>query len=179
MPVWGMRVGKLSSAAFVFQVYSTIQGKMKAKDFCYFSSKALQSSAGPWPGSKFSKTVKVGYSYSELKPCQREITTDKIQEKKYYRERSSIKSTHVSALTGSLAQCHAKWELRCRRIQHHAGIEPMSPDYQLPALTNQPLFRINWLKKTVNELSYYLKCFTQLFGVQNCRSQTAQVEYQG
>ena len=96
--------------------------------------------------SKFSKTVEVGYSDSELKPCQREITTDEIQEKKYYRERSNIKSARVSALTGSLAQCHAKWQRRCRRIQHHAGIKPMSPDYQRPALTTQPLFRIDWLK---------------------------------
>ena len=31
--------------------------------------------------SKCSKTVEVGYSCYELKPCQREITTDEIQEK--------------------------------------------------------------------------------------------------
>ena len=33
-PVWGMRVEKPSSVAFVFQVFSTIQGKTKARDFC-------------------------------------------------------------------------------------------------------------------------------------------------
>ena len=40
--VWGMRVEKHSSVAFVFQSFSTIQGKTKAKDFCYFSFEALQ-----------------------------------------------------------------------------------------------------------------------------------------
>ena len=40
--VWGMRVEKSFSVAFVFQVFSTIQGKTKARDFCYFSSEALQ-----------------------------------------------------------------------------------------------------------------------------------------
>ena len=36
--VWGTRVEKPSSMAIVFQVYKT-----KARDFCYFSSEALQS----------------------------------------------------------------------------------------------------------------------------------------
>ena len=60
---------------------------------------------GPWPDSKCSKTVQVGCSCSELKPCQRvrcscselkpcqrEIATDEIQKKKY-RERSNIKAS--------------------------------------------------------------------------------------
>ena len=40
--VWGMRVEKPSSVAFVFQVFWTIQGKTKARDFCYFSSEARE-----------------------------------------------------------------------------------------------------------------------------------------
>ena len=43
MPVWEMRVEKPSSVAFGFQVFSIIQGKTKARDFCYFSSETLQS----------------------------------------------------------------------------------------------------------------------------------------
>ena len=64
----------------------------------------MWASAGPRPCSKCSKTVEVVCSYSELKPrpCQREIATDEIQEKKNYREHSNIKSAHVSALTGSV-----------------------------------------------------------------------------
>ena len=75
----------------------------------------MWQSQGPWPGSKCSKTVEVGCSYSELKPCQGEIAIDEIQERK---------------IIESEAICYAKWLLCCRRIQHHAGIEPMSPDYQ-------------------------------------------------
>ena len=48
------------------------------------------------------------------------------------------------------AQCHAKWQRRCRRIHHLTGFEPMSPDYQRPALNTQPLVGINWTKKTVS-----------------------------
>ena len=62
----------------------------------------MWQSPGPGPCSKCSKTVEVGCSYSELKPCQREIATDEIQERKNYRERSNIKSARVSALTGSV-----------------------------------------------------------------------------
>ena len=86
-----MRVGKPSRVAFVFQVFSTIQGKSKAKhffDFCYniynhahAPSPHMWPSPDPGPDSKCSKTVEVGCSSSELKPCQREIATDEIQEK--------------------------------------------------------------------------------------------------
>ena len=56
----------------------------------------------------------------------------------------------------------------------------MSPDYVWPALViTQPLVQINLSKKTVYDSSYYLNCFALLFWVQNCRSQIAQVEYQG
>ena len=55
----------------------------------------------------------------------------------------------------------------------------MSPDYLRLALTTQPLIHIDRTKKTVYESSYYLNCFALLFWLQNCRSQIAQVEYQG
>ena len=92
IPVWGMTVEKPSSVAFVF---STIQGKTKARDVDILAPRLynrynhahvpgphMWQSPGPGPGSKCSKTVEVGCSYSELKPCQREIDTDEIQEKK-------------------------------------------------------------------------------------------------
>ena len=62
----------------------------------------MWQSPDPRQGSKCSKTVEVRCSYSELKSCQREIATDKIQEKKNYWERSNIKSACVRALTGSV-----------------------------------------------------------------------------
>ena len=52
-------------------------------------------SPGPGPDSKCSQTVEVGCSCSELKPCQREIATDEIQEKKNYRERTGSNSTRA------------------------------------------------------------------------------------
>ena len=42
--------------------------------------------------SKCSQTVEVACSCSELEPCQREIATDEIQERKNYREHSNIKA---------------------------------------------------------------------------------------
>ena len=53
-------------------------------------------SPGPEPDSKCPKTVEVGCSCYELKPCQREIATNEIQEEKNYRDRSNIKA-RVSA----------------------------------------------------------------------------------
>ena len=107
-----------------------------------------------------------------VKPCQCQITTGKIQEKKLLRAQQYKKC--VSAQT-----CHEKWQLCCRTIQHHVRIEPMSPVNLRQALTTQPLVLINCLEKTEYDSSYYLNCFTLLFWVQNCQSQIAQVEYQG
>ena len=53
-------------------------------------------SQGPWPDSKCSKTVEVRCSYSKFKPCQSEITTDEIQEKKI------IKITEIQKVCVSL-----------------------------------------------------------------------------
>ena len=116
--VWGVRVVKPSSVAFVFQVFSRIQGKMKARppgtfailaqrlyncyNHAHVPGQHMWQSPDPRQGSKCSKTVEVRCSYSELKSCQREIATDKIQEKKNYWECSNIKSACVRALTGSV-----------------------------------------------------------------------------
>ena len=61
----------------------------------------------------------------------------------------------------------------CCAAEHHAGLKPMSPDYDQPAFITQPLARINLLYDS----SYYVNCFALQFAVQNCRSQIAQVEY--
>ena len=73
------------------------------------------------------------------------------------RRRKIIKSTAIWKAHVSVrwrAQCHSKWPLCGRRIQHHAGVEPMSPDYLRPALTTPPLVHITWSKKTVYDSSY-------------------------
>ena len=59
-------------------------------------------SLGPWLDSKCSKTVEVGCSCSKLKPCQGRSPMTKSKKKKNDRECSNIKSTRVSALTGSV-----------------------------------------------------------------------------
>ena len=114
VPVWGMRVENPSSVAFVFQVFSTNQGKLRPGTFAILAPRLYNSynharvpcqhmwqSPGPGPCSKCSKTVEVRCSYSESKSCQREIASDKIQGKQNYRERSNRKSASVSALTAS------------------------------------------------------------------------------
>ena len=64
---------------------------------------------------------------------QRKISTDEIQEKTNYRERSNIKSARVSALTGSVPRKMAKLQ----QFQYLSGIEPMSPDSVQPVLTTK------------------------------------------
>ena len=44
----------------------------------------MWQSPGPGPGSKCSKTVEVGCSYSELKPCQREMPLTKCKKKSFW-----------------------------------------------------------------------------------------------
>ena len=54
----------------------------------------------------------------------------------------------------------------------------MLPDSLQPVLTTKPLVHINCAKKTVYDSSYFATC-NQLFCVQDCRTRTFQVEYQG
>ena len=85
----------------------------------------MWQSPGPGPGSKCSKTVEVGCSYSELKSCQREIATDEIQERKNYRERSNIKSARVSALTGSVPR-----KMAAARAEGFSTVQESNPCLQ-------------------------------------------------
>ena len=81
---------------------------------CPCARPALVGEWGPWPVFKFSKTVEVGWSCSDLQLCQRVIATDQIQERKKYRERSTINariSVHWRA------QYHAKWSRGSREFQ--------------------------------------------------------------
>ena len=96
--VWGMRVEKPSSMAFVFQAFRQYKEKRRPGTFAILApglynrynhahvpGPHMWQSPGPGPCSKYSKTVEVGCSYSVLKPCQREIATDKIQKNQKYR----------------------------------------------------------------------------------------------
>ena len=118
--VWRMRVEKPQVwATAVFFIVSKIQGKTMAKPFQALKITAsapgqhMWPNPGPWPNSKCSKTVEVGCSCSELK------------------------SARVSTLTGSLAQCHAKWPRGSREFHHPAGIEPEQPYSLLLTLTTK------------------------------------------
>ena len=55
------------------------------------------------------KTVEAECSCSGLIPFQREVTTNEIQEKINIEREQQYKSAHVSALTGSVPECYAKW----------------------------------------------------------------------
>ena len=96
--VWGMRVEKTSSVAFIFssifdrpKTFVTFAPRLdKRYNHAHEPGQHMWLSLGPWPYSKGSQTVEVGCSCSDLKPCQHEISTDEIQERKNYRERSNI-----------------------------------------------------------------------------------------
>ena len=61
----------------------------------------IWQSPGPRPDSKCSRIVEVRCSCQQLKPCQSQIATDEIQEKKN-KISALIQSACVSALTGSV-----------------------------------------------------------------------------
>ena len=64
-------------------------------NLCLCAKPAYVGECWPGPEFKFSKTVEVGWSCSNLQLCQREIATDEIQERKKDREHSKIKSARV------------------------------------------------------------------------------------
>ena len=78
----------------------------------------------------------------------------------------------------SLAQFHAKWLRSGRAFLHSSGIEPMSLDSMLLALTTKPLVRINCSKKMVYDSSYFATC-NRFFLRTGCRAWIFQIEYQG
>ena len=88
-------------------------------------------SQGPWPDSKCSKTVKVRF---HVKSCHWRNPREKN------RECSNIKPG-VSVHWWS--QCQAKWHRCSLEFHHPAGIEPMSPDSLLLALTTKPWVSID------------------------------------
>ena len=75
------------------------QGYTTAILTAYAPGQHMWLSWDPRPYSKCSKTVEVGCSCLELKPCKREIATDEIQEEKVFKKRSNIKAsvsiTHI------------------------------------------------------------------------------------
>ena len=96
-PVWGMRVEKPSKVAFVFQVLQTIQGKTKARDFAILAPRlywapiaiitpmcqpAHVAESGPRARLQVLQNSGSWMFIFRVKPCQREIATDEIQEKK-------------------------------------------------------------------------------------------------
>ena len=113
----------------------------------------IWASAGPGPSSSSPKQWESDGCVKIYNSCQREISTDEIQEEKNYREHSNIKSARVSALTGSVPRKMAKV---LQEIQHSSGIEPMWPDSLQLTLTTKLLVRINSLKKTVYDSSYFV-----------------------
>ena len=136
----------------------------------------MWASVGPGPSSsspkqcKLDGRVKIYNSVSARSPLTKS-KKEKLYRAQQYKKRACQCTDGLSATQNGRGAG--------RRIQHCAGVEPVSPDYLRLALTTQPLVHNNCSKKTVYESSYYLNCFALLFWVQNCRSQIAQVEYQG
>ena len=78
------------------------------------------------------------------------------------------------------AQCHAKWPMRGRAVQHSSGIEPICR----PTLCDSAQWDLPWppshwfLSIARKKTSYFATC-NWFFCVQDCRTQIFQVEYQG
>ena len=130
---------------------STIQGKTMAKPFqallLWGYTKAIIT-PGPCAAPACVRVRALArLQVLELKPCQSEITTDKIQ------ERQSIAS---AAIWKRANQC-TDWlsvTQNGRVFQHHARIEPVSPQSLQLALTTKPWVRINLPGKMVCHSSH-------------------------
>ena len=68
--------------------------------------------SGPWARLQVLQNSGSQMFMFRVKPYQREITTDEIQESKIYGECSNLKSTCVCALTGSVPRKMAKGQQR-------------------------------------------------------------------
>ena len=148
----------------------------------------MQPTQGPGPDSKCSKfreskTVEVGFSCKELKPCQRKIATDEIKGKKNYRDRSNIERASVSALTGSGPP---KMAVGRQRVSALCISNPSRPTLCDSAthLNHSAIGSCQSAEKKgiLFVILLNLKVFRNLqllFWVQNCRSLIAQVVYQG
>ena len=136
-PVWGIRVAGLinpQALPLFFKYFRQFKEKRRPGTFAILAPRLynrynhahvpgphMLQSPGSGPGSKCSKTVEVGCSYSELKPCQPPVSARSPLTKSKKKKKLSV---HWRA------QCHAKWPRRSRRIQHHAGC--------LQTINNQP-----------------------------------------
>ena len=130
-------------------------------------------SPGPWPNSQCFKTVEVGCSCEELKPYQREIATDEIQERKNYRERSNIKSARVSALTGSVPRKMAKGQ---KRVSARNVSRTQVARLSVTLLDHSAIGLCQSSEKNCILLVILLEVFRnlqQLFCMQDCRSRIA------
>ena len=89
----------------------------------------MWQSPGPLPDSERTQTLEVGRSCYELKPCQREIASNEIQEKKY-RESSNIKARVSDGL--SATQNGLGWQIvsaPCKHLTHIAELTVTHVNY--------------------------------------------------
>ena len=93
-----------------------------------------------------------------VEPCQGEIATDEIQERKNYRESSNIKleSARVSALSALTGSVPRKTTEGQQRVSALSRIEPKLQDPLLLTLSTQPLVRVSLLKKKRHRTCYTL-----------------------
>ena len=101
----------------------------------------MWASAGQGQSSSFPKQWKSDSCVQIYNSVSARMPLTKSKKKKC-REHSNIKSARVTALTGSVPRKRSS-----RSFQHTSGIEPMSPDSLLHALTTKPLVRIDCSKK--------------------------------
>ena len=133
--------------------------------WAYVGQCLRSSSPKQW---KSDGSVKIYNSVSERSP----LTKSK---KKNYRERSNIKSAHVSALTGSMSR---KMAWCYQAFQNSSGIEPKLPNSLQLTLTTKPLVCIKCPKETVYDSLYFVTC-NRFVWVQDWHTLISQVEYQG
>ena len=164
-PVWGVRFWKTLTVSHWFSsIFNNSrkndgQAPWQCLDVCYVCSMAPQLLITPmrqastcdrvWSQGDSNFYLQVLQTSGSLmfmfrvKPCQREIATDKFQEGKYHRE-CNVKNTRVSALTGSVSRKMADGQLRvstqCENWSQAASLTRLS-------LTAKAWVNINLKKK--------------------------------
>ena len=177
--VSGVSLKIVSDEAFVFFVFSRNQENTEPLTWRSVSSDSLGGStiaiiSAHVPGPHMRASAVPGQSSPKQWKSDGRVKIDNSVSTKSpltkYKKRNIIESSNIKARVSVhwRAQCHAKWPRGSREFQHHAEIEPKSPDSLQLTLTSKP-----GSSQSIETNGIWLVVFRNLqpiFCKQDCRS---------
>ena len=130
----------------------------------------MWASAGPDPSSSSPKQCKSDDRVEIYNSVSARSPLTKSKKEKIRAQQYKKRACQCSAMQN--------WLGAAERISTLQKIESMLPDTLQPVLTTKSLIRFNLQGKTAYDSSYFATC-NWFFGIQDCRTQIFQLEYQG